>query len=135
MKSFVERGGKPEDYVEGLEDTTRPPMCRMVHDFFLANQVVYCDPVHQMSPLNQFKNICYSTKYVSQLDVTGCYHLFFIDSMSKQLSGFESGITHIGRLRYRKLPISLGISKSVQDAALLHVFSGIPDILLYSDNI
>ena len=27
------------------------------------------------------------------------------------------------------------VSKSVQDAALLHVFSGIPDILLYSDNI
>ena len=55
--------------------------------------------------------------------------------MSKQLSGFESGITHIGRLRYRKLPMGLGISKSIQDSALLHVFSGIPDVLLYSDNI
>ena len=97
--------------------------------------LVYCDPVHQMSPLNQLKNICYSTKFVSQLDVTGCYHSFFIDSMSKQLSGFENGITHIGRLRYRKLPMGLGISKSIQDASLLHVFSGIPDILLYSDNI
>ena len=31
--------------------------------------------------------------------------------------------------------MGLGISKSVQGAALLHVFSGIPDILLYSDNI
>ena len=73
-----------------------------------------------MSPLNQLKNICYSTKYISQLDVTGCYHSFLIDSLSKQLSGFESGITHIGRLRYRKLPMGLGISKSVQDAVLLH---------------
>ena len=135
MKSFIERGGKQENYVAGLEDTTQPPTCRMVHDFFLANQVVFCDPVHQMSPLNQLKSICYSTKYISQLDVTACYHSFFIDSMSKQLSGFESGITHIGRLRYRKLPMGLGISKSIQDSALLHVFSGIPDVLLYSDNI
>ena len=55
--------------------------------------------------------------------------------MSKQLSGFESGITHMGSLRYHKLPMGLGISKSIQDSALLHVFSGIPDILLYSDNI
>ena len=86
-----------------------------------------------MRPLNQQKNICYSTKYVSQLDVTGCYHSFLIDSMSKQLRSFESGITHIGRLRYRKLSMGLGISKSVQDAPLLHVFSGIPDILLYLD--
>ena len=88
-----------------------------------------------MSPLNQLKNICYSTKFVSQLELTGCYHSFFIDSMSKQLSGFENGITHIGRLRYRTLPMGLGISKSIQDTSLLHVFSGIPDILLYSDNI
>ena len=102
MKSVIERGGKQEDYVAGLEGTTRPPTCRMGHDLFLTNQVVYCDPVHQMSPLNQLKNICYSTKLVSQLDVTGCYHSFFIDSMSKQLSGFESGITHRSIPKSRK---------------------------------
>ena len=81
LKQFIERGGTEVDYVAGMEDTTQPQTCRMVHDFFLANQVVYCDPVHQMSPLNQLKNICYSTKYISQLDVTGCYHSFLIDSL------------------------------------------------------
>ena len=34
MKTFIERGGKQEDYVAGLEDMTRPPTCRMVHNFF-----------------------------------------------------------------------------------------------------
>ena len=62
------------------------------------------------------------------------FHSFLIDSQAKQISGFESGVSHIGRLRYIWCPVGMSISINLQDCALLHVFSGIDD-LLYSDNI
>ena len=135
LQEFIKQGNKPELYVAGLENRQLRPTVRMVHDFFLANSVIYCDPIHQLSPIQQLRQICYGTKYLSQIDVTGCFHSFLIDAQAKQISGFESGISHIGRLRYRVCPMGLNISKCLQDCALLHCFSGINDILLYSDNI
>ena len=44
-------------------------------------------------------------------------------------------MSHIGRLRYIRCPMGMSISKNLQDCALLHVFSGVDDVLLYSDNI
>lgn len=135
LSEFLEQGNKREDFVAGLENMQLKPSVRMVHDFHMSNSVLFCDPVFQQSPIEQLRNICYSTKYISVIDITSCYFSFSIDSQARQLSGFESGIPHIGRLRYSVCPMGLSISKNLQDCGLMHALSKCQNVMIYSDNI
>ena len=135
LNEFLEQGNKREDYVAGLENMQLKPSVRMVHDFHMSNSVLFCDPIFQQSPIDQLRNICYSTKYISVIDITSCYFSFSIDNQARQLSGFESGIPHIGRLRYTVCAMGLSISKNLQDCGLMHALSKCQNIMIYSDNI
>ena len=77
------------------------------------------NPILQRSPLMQLKTLCYNTKYISIIDITGSFHSYAIDEASKQMSGFHSGLS-LGRLRYTVVSMGLSVSKTYQDAAILH---------------
>ena len=132
LNEFLDQG---KNFVAALENMPLKPSVRMVHDFHMSNSVLFCDPIFQQSPIEQLRNICYSTKYISVIDITSCYFSFSIDNQARKLSGFESGIPHIGRLRYSVCPMGLSISKNLQDCGLMHALSTCRNVMIYSDNI
>ena len=127
-------GNSVHTYVAGVEDMSKAPTVRIVHDFFMANSAMKINPILQRSPLMQLKTLCYNTKYISIIDITGSFHSYAIDEASKQMSGFHSGLS-LGRLRYTVVSMGLSVSKTYQDAAILHALSGIHDLQIFSDNI
>ena len=134
LSKWLSMGNTVDTYVAGIEDMSKAPTVRVVHDFFMANSAMKINPILQQSPLMQLKTLCYSTKYISIVDITGSFHSYSIDEESKQMSGFHSGLS-MGRLRYTVVAMGLSVSKTYQDAAILHALSGIHDLQLFSDNI
>ena len=74
-------------------------------------------------------------KYLSLIDITGCFHSICLSKESQLLTVSDSDLPMINRYVYKKLPMGTNFSKNIQNAALLHILSTINDILLYSDNI
>ena len=104
LNEFLDHGNKKENYFAVLENMQLKPSVRMVHDFHMSNSVSFCEPIFQQSQIEQLRNICYSTKYISVIDIDSCHFSFSIDNQARQLSGIECGIPHIGRLRYSVCP-------------------------------
>ena len=135
LQQHIEQGGASEAYVAGMPDYSAKRTLRAVHDFFDLNSVCYSKPISQMSALEQLKQICYSVKYISSIDVTGAFFSFLIDEQAQALSGFDSGISHLGRFKYLRIPMGFLGSKNMLDCALLYSLGNIDGVLLYSDNI
>ena len=106
----------------------------MINDFNQLNQVVCQNPIVQASTTEQIKMISSRIKYVSVIDITGCYHSIALGEKSQLLTGFDTGLP-MGRCYFTRVPMGAGPSKNIQDCALQHIIGNISNLLIYSDNI
>ena len=134
LQEFVNRGGKEVNYIAGMADNLAPQGVRMINDFNQLNQVVCQNPIVQASTTEQIKMISSRIKYVSVIDITGCYHSIALGEKSQLLTGFDTGLP-MGRCYFTRVPMGAGPSKNIQDCALQHIIGNISNLLIYSDNI
>ena len=136
IKDWVEKGyGKAEDFVAGTLDKKGVLTVRMVHHFLDLNLRTINSPIYQPSTSEQLRKIAPSIKFLSIIDVTACFFSLMIDEQSSELTGFDVGIQRYQRYKYLRVPMGAGISKTLQDAALLHAISDLGNYIIYSDNI
>ena len=136
LQQWIEQGlGTEKNYVAGTPNKKSPITLRMVHHFVDLNERTINAPIYQPSTTEQLRRISSKIKFLSLIDVTACFFSLCIDEESSQMTGFDSGIESCQRYRYLRVPMGAGISKTLQDAALLHALSGLDNFIIYSDNI
>jgi hypothetical protein len=136
IKEWVEQGyGNVEDFVAGTLNKKGALTVRMVHHFLDLNERTINSPIYQPSTSEQLRKISPKIKFLSIIDVTACFFSLMIDKKSSELTGFDVGIQQYQRYKYLRVPMGAGISKTLQDAALLHTISDLGNYLIYSDNI
>ena len=133
-KTFLERGGCEEDYHAGMIDDLAPQGIRMVCHFNQLNDICYVNPVVQPSTSEQIEAISSKVRYLTAIDITGCYHSLALSKTAQPLTGCDSGLP-MGRFYFLRVPMGASASKNLQDCALLHVLAQIDNLLVYSDNI
>ena len=134
LKEFVDRGGNEKDYIAGMIDIEAPQGVRMINDFNQLNQIVCQNPIVQASTTEQIKMISSQIKYISIIDITGCYHSIALGEKSQLLTGFDTGLP-IGRCFFTRVPMGASPSKNIQDCAIQHIIGNINNLMIYSDNI
>ena len=133
-KTFLERGGCEKDYHAGMIDDLAPQGIRMVCHFNQLNDICYVNPVVQPSTTEQIEAISSKVRYLTAIDITGCYHSLALSKTAQPLTGCDSGLP-MGRFYFLRVPMGASASKNLQDCALLHVLAQIDNLLVYSDNI
>ena len=99
------------------------------------NKLLVNSPVPQLNPSAQIRRIDRSVKFISVIDLSSAYWTLCIDKKSSFMTGFHSGISSLGSFIYSRVPMGLKVSQNLLNASLIHIFSTINDVMLYSDNI
>ena len=122
-KEHLERGGRPETYVEGMVDPEAPIKLRHCVDLSQSNVNVKEDNRSTMSPKMVIQRLT-GVKSACSLDISNSFLALTLDSESEDLTGFESGVHSIpGPLVYTRCSMGHRSSSSFLETALAKTLS------------
>ena len=117
-KEHLERGGRPETYVEGMVDPLSPLRLRHCVDLAKSNENIQDDIMSTMSPKNLIHRLS-GVKSACSLDISSAFLALTLDSKSEDLTGFESGVHGIrGKLVYTRSTMGHKSSSKFLEIAL-----------------
>ena len=135
LAEHLASGGTEDNYIAGQPSKYKKRTLRMTQAFTQLNRIVLHFPLNQPSPPEQIRRISADIKYISCIDITGCYHSLVLSKKSSLLTGFDSGIPSISRCIFLRAPMGCICSGDLQNAALTHCLSDLNNVSIYCDNL
>ena len=135
LSDWVKLGRDPVEFVAGIPHPTKQGGIRVTQNFYQLNAILSNSPLNQLTPTLQIRQINQNIRFISALDITGCFHSILLSKQAGMLCGFDSGLPEIGRMWYNRIPMGLSVSSNYQNSCLMYALTGIKNVALYCDNL
>jgi hypothetical protein len=135
-QEYIQKGGRPEDYVPGMQDPTAPISLRHTVDYSKVNDLIEDTGVPVLSP-KQIISRLHGQGSCAVLDISSAYHALTLTEESQRVTGFDSGLhTLSGRFCYTRSAMGMKSSASWLSAALQSTLATVAGTyFLYCDDL
>ena len=135
-QEYVQKGGKPEEYVPGMQDPTAPISLRHTVDYSKVNDLIEDTGVPVLSP-KQIISRLHGQGSCAVLDISSAYHALTLTEESQRVTGFDSGLhTLSGHFCYTRSAMGMKSSASWLSAALQSTLATVAGTyFLYCDDL
>ena len=135
-QEYIQKGGRAEDYVPGMQDPTAPISLRHTVDYSKVNDLIEDTGVPVLSP-KQIISRLHGQGSCAVLDISSAYHALTLTEESQRVTGFDSGLhTLSGRFCYTRSAMGMKSSASWLSAALQSTLATVAGTyFLYCDDL